>query len=240
MKIKRFTFIVAILASCITCTITAGQSEAPPRAATRPATRPTGFDRWEKAISAFEKKDQTAPPPKGCYVFTGSSTIAGWKTLAQDFEGAPVVNRGFGGSQIVDATHFADRIIFPYEPKMVFLRSGGNDIHAGKSAEEVFADYKNFVAKVRSKLPDTIIVFIGLNPAPVRWDERDANKKLNELVAAYSKETPSLAFVDCYDISLTADGQVREDLFVADRLHFNPDGYKLLVERVRPFVPAAK
>jgi len=229
MKISRVTFIVVAIASCVTF------------AAEKPATtKPSGFARWEKEISAFESKDQTSPPPKGCYVFTGSSTIARWKTLAQDFEGAPVVNRGFGGSQIVDATHFADRIIFPYEPKMVFLRSGGNDIHAGKSVERVFQDYKDFVAKVRTKLPDATIVFIGLNPAPVRWDERDANKKLNDLVAAYSKETPGLKFIDCYDISLTSEGQVREELFVQDRLHFNQDGYKLLIERVKPFVPASK
>jgi hypothetical protein len=39
-----------------------------------------------------------------------------------------VINRGFGGSQIVDATHFAPRIIFPYAPKAIYLRSGGNDL----------------------------------------------------------------------------------------------------------------
>jgi len=29
-------------------------------------------------------------------------------------------------------------------------------------------------------------------------------------------------------------------LFVADKLHFNDEGYELLVERVRPFLPKAK
>ena len=61
--------------------------------------------------------------------------------LAEDFPDHQVINRGFGGSEIRDATHFADRIIIPYEPSMVFLRSGGNDIHAGKSAQQVFANH---------------------------------------------------------------------------------------------------
>jgi lysophospholipase L1-like esterase len=38
-------------------------------------------------------------------------------------------------------------------------------------------------------------------------------------------------------MSLDASGNVREELFVKDRLHLNEEGYKLLAERVRPFIP---
>ena len=202
-----------------------------------PATQPHNFARWEKEVSAYEAKDKENPPPKGGLLFIGSSTIRGWKTLAQDYPDHKVINRGFGGTQIVDSTHFADRLIFPHEPKMIFLRAGGNDIHAGKSAEHVLGEFKEFVAKVRTKLPETEIVFISLSPAPVRWDERDENKKLNQLVEAYTKTTPGLKYVETYDMTLTPDGQAREELFVQDRLHFNPDGYRLLAERVRAALP---
>src|SRR5271169_473 len=111
------------------------------------------FDQWEKDIAAFEKSDLTNPPPKGAIEFIGSSTIARWKTLAQDFPGQPVFNRGFGGSEIVDSTHFAPRVIFPYAPRMIILRAGGNDLWAGKSPEQVFADFQEFVAVVDAKLP---------------------------------------------------------------------------------------
>ena len=77
------------------------------------------FAKWEKEISAYERGDATNPSPKNGVVFIGSSTIARWKTLAQDFPNLPVLNRGFGGSEIVDATHFAGRIVFPYQPKLV-------------------------------------------------------------------------------------------------------------------------
>ena len=70
------------------------------------------YARWEKDIAAFEKSDATNPPPKNAAEFIGSSTIGRWKTLAQDFPGQPVFNRGFGGSEIVDATHFAPRVDF--------------------------------------------------------------------------------------------------------------------------------
>jgi lysophospholipase L1-like esterase len=49
-----------------------------------------------------------------------------------------------------------------------------------------------------------------------------------------------VSFVDAYDVSLTSDGQGRPELFIADKLHFNAHGYKLLAERVRPYLTATK
>ena len=192
--------------------------------------------KWEKEIGAFEASDRTNPPPKGALLFIGSSTIRMWKTLAQDLPGHTTINRGFGGSQIIDSTHFADRIIIPHQPKKVLLRAGGNDINVGKSPEQVFADFKAFVAKIHSVLPETEVVFIGLSPAISRWKQADANKTLNTLVADYAQKTPKVKYIECYDISLGPDGQARPELFLADKLHFNSEGYKLLAEKVRQFL----
>ncbi len=207
-----------------------------PAATTRPLPNPA---RWEKEIAAFEAADRQSPPPTGGVVFTGSSTIRRWKTLASDFPDHIVINRGFGGSQIADATHFAERIIIPYAPRMVVLRSGGNDLHSGKSPQQVFADYQRFVETIRTKLPDAQIVFIALAPAPARWDDADANEQLNTLVEDYTKRTPGLKYVETYDTTVDANGNPREELFVKDRIHFNAEGYKLLADRVRPALRSA-
>lgn len=47
---------------------------------------------------------------------------------------------------------------------------------------------------------------------------------------------PRVGFVDAYDISLTPLGDARPELFVKDRLHFAAEGYRLLADRVRPFL----
>ena len=203
------------------------------------AVAPNAFANWEKEIAAFEEADRTSPPKKGGILFIGSSTIRLWKTLAEDFPGHRVINRGFGGSQIVDATHFAPRIVFPYEPRVIFLRSGGNDIHAGKSPEQVFADYKDFVKAVHGKLPQTEIIYIGLNPTIARINEVDKGNQLSALIMEYAAKNPKLKFIDCADMTPGSDGKPRAELFVADGLHFNAVGYKLLAERVRPFLPAS-
>ena len=191
---------------------------------------------WEKEISAYERMDATNPPPKGGIEFIGSSVIARWKTLAQDFPGQPVFDRGFGGSEIVDSTHFASRIIIPYAPRKIFFRAGGNDLAAGKSPEQVFIDFQEFADVVHSNLPETVIYFISWNPTPLRWKQHEAEKALNTMVAGFVQDKPYLKYIEMYDAPLDAEGKPRPELFVADRLHFNAEGYKLLAARVRPYV----
>ncbi len=195
------------------------------------------YARWENEISAYERQDVTNPPAPGCILFAGSSTIRLWTSLATDYPGLPVVNRGFGGSEIVDSTHFAPRIVFPYAPRMIFFRAGGNDLAAGKSSESVAADFREFAATVHAKLPATKIVFIAWNPTPSRWNLHDKEMKMNQLVADFVAGKSWLAYIETHDLTLGPDGLPRTELFRDDRLHFNAAGYKRLAERVRPYLP---
>ncbi len=223
-------------ASCILTLQTRGE-EGKPAPAAKPADP---FAKWEKEIAGIEAADAKNPPPKGEVLFIGSSTIRMWKSLARDFPEHKVINHGFGGSEIADATHFADRLIFPVKPRVIFLRSGGNDIHNKKSPQQVFADYQKFVETVHAKLPQTEIVYIGLAPTIQRITEVDKGNELMALIKEYTAKNPKLKFVDTADSTPGPDGQPRADLFIADGLHFNDAGYKILAERVRPFLPPAK
>jgi len=203
---------------------------------TLPTLLPHDFAKWEKEIAAFEASDSTAPLPKGAILFIGSSVIRLWKTLAADFPDHQTINRGFGGSEIADSTHFAPRIIFPYQPKQIFLRAGGNDIHAGRAPEEVAGDFWEFVRVVHKRLPKTEIVYIAVNPAPSRGAENERYQTLNAMIRKFARRNRRVKYLDAYDISLTPTGEARPELFVKDMLHFNTEGYKLLAERVRPFL----
>ncbi len=194
------------------------------------------FAKWESEISAFERQDATNPPPQGGIVFIGSSTIRFWTTLAQDYPSEPVINRGFGGSEIVDSTHFAPRILFPYQPRKVFLRAGGNGLWDGKSVDQVFADFKEFAETVHAKLPMAKIYYISWSPSIQRWSQHDKEKELNSLVAGYIADKSYLQYIETYDLPLGADGKPRSELYRVDGLHFDAAGYKLLAARVRPFV----
>ena len=207
------------------------------RGASAQEKKAKGPERFEKEIAAYEAQDREKAPPKNAILFIGSSTIRRWTTLAQDFPEHKVINRGFGGSQISDATHFADRVIIPYQPRAVFLRAGGNDLNAGKSVEQVFNDFKAFEEKIHGKLPNTTIYYISLSPSIARWRQHEQERELNELVKKYSAGKSNLKYIETYDMVLGTDGQPRPDLFVEDKLHFNAEGNRLLAEKVRPYLP---
>ncbi|MES2572317.1 MAG: SGNH/GDSL hydrolase family protein [Verrucomicrobiota bacterium] len=198
------------------------------------------FAKWENEIAAFEKADQLRAPEKGGIVFVGSSSIRLWKTLAQDLPEYRTLNRGFGGSQVADSVHFADRIIFPYEPSMVVLYAGGNDINSGKSAERVFDDLKTFLTTVRERLPNATIGYISVAGNPARWSQIEKIRTLNQLAREYIEKQPRMKFIDVHSRMLGADGLPLPGIFVDDKLHMNAEGYKIWTATVRPYLAEAR
>src|SRR5829696_6622990 len=192
--------------------------------------------KWEKEIGAFEKADTDKAPAKGGILFTGSSSIRMWKTLQEDFPNHRVINRGFGGSQIADSTELADRFIFPHEPRLIVFYAGGNDLNAKKEPDQVIADFKAFVAKIRSKLPDTQIAYISIAGNPERWGQLEKVKEVNRRIDEFTKEEKGLTFIDVFSKMLGPDGLPKPDIFLPDRLHMNEKGYAIWKEVVGPFL----
>jgi len=183
--------------------------------------------RFRSEIMAFVEADRTNAPPPNPIVFVGSSSIRMWKTLAADFPHHRVLNRGFGGSEIRHSIDYADRIIIPYKPRQIVLYAGGNDIHAGKSPETVFQEFQEFVAKIHGALPKTRISYISIAGNPARWAEVEKVRKANDLTREFTRTNRRLDFIDVFPEMLGADGQPKPDIFVADRLHMNANGYAI-------------
>ena len=204
----------------------------------RPASQPTTQPAlpFEKEIVAFEQADAARPPSPGGIVFVGSSSIRLWKTLEQDFADLPVINRGFGGSQVADSVRYADRIVLPHRPKTVVLYAGDNDIAGGKSPEQVFSDFKAFVNRIHRALPDTRVLYIAIKPSIARWHLVDKIRESNRLIDDYTRTDARFGYIDTFTPMLGPDGQPRADLLVDDGLHLNADGYALWTSLVRPEV----
>lgn len=191
-------------------------------------------EKWVSAIDTLTKADTNNPPPRHGIVFVGSSSIRLWTTLTQDFPQLPVINRGFGGSELGDSVAFAERIVTPYQPRTVVVYAGENDINAGKSPESVLADFKAFRAKVHAAVPQARILFISLKPSPSRWKLKDQMIRANQLVAAECRTDQRLGFVDIWPDMLDAKGEPRPELFLKDMLHMKPEGYAIWVKRLAP------
>ncbi|OZB59944.1 MAG: hypothetical protein B7X39_10375 [Lysobacterales bacterium 14-68-21] len=193
---------------------------------------------WSRDIAAFEAADQAHPTAPGAVLFIGSSSIRFWTTLASDFPEVRTINRGFGGSEINDATFFADRIVAPYKPSAIVMYAGDNDIAAGDSPAFVLEEFQHFVRKARAVDPGVPIAFIAIKPSMARKalmpQIREANEKIRDWVA----KQQGVTYLDIFNPMLGQDGQPQDKWFREDGLHMNRSGYELWIGIVQPWVDA--
>lgn len=197
---------------------------------------PVSSPEWARDMARFAEDDAARPPPAQPVVFTGSSSVRLWKTLATDFPGVPVLNRGFGGSQVRDAAWYADEVAIRYQPRRILVYAGDNDINAGRTPAQVLADFQAFVARVHRDLPGTPVGYLAIKPSPSRASQLPAQQEANALVRAWADRTAGVDYVDVATPMLDARGQPREELFIEDRLHMNDAGYALWRDVVAPWV----
>lgn len=191
---------------------------------------------FEDEIAAFEAADRASPPPERPVVFVGSSSIRLWDTLAADFAPLPVLNRGFGGSQLAHVNHYAERIVLRYRPRAVLLYAGDNDLDArtGKTAEDVLGDFERFVGLVHGAVPDARIYYLAIKPSRLRWERWPEMRRANDAIAAACERDPRLAFLDTAAPMLATGEPPAGRLFVFDGLHLSAEGYALWTDVVRP------
>jgi len=193
-------------------------------------------EKWEPAIKAFEKKDRETPPPKSPIVFVGSSSFAFWTDVQAYFPEKPILNRGFGGSELSDALHFADRVILAYKPKQVVIYAGENDLAIGKkNATDVYRLFVRLFTKLRTAQPNLPIAFVAIKPSPSRWKLKPGMDKTNRLIRLYLRRQRNAAFIDVVPVMLDpATQRPKPGIFKSDSLHMNAEGYKLWAELLRP------
>jgi lysophospholipase L1-like esterase len=193
---------------------------------------------WEPEIRRYECSDRRQRPPRGGIVFTGSSTIRFWRTLAQDMAPLPVINRGFGGAHLAHVNAFAPRILLPYAPAAVVLYCGDNDLGAwtGKRPETIMSDFTRFVSLVHGALPEARIYFVSIKPSRLRRKQWPAQQEANRAIADLTRALPRVAYVDVATPMLGGAPQPPRDLFTVDGLHLSRAGYALWTSVLRPIL----
>lgn len=196
-------------------------------------------ERWEKEVAAYEAADRISPPPRGEIVFVGSSSIRNWD-LAASFPDLKVINRGVWtdgqGFELGDVVRFVDRLVVPHQPRIVVVYAGDNDISGGKTSEQVVVDAERLINRLRARLPEVRIVFIGLKPSISRWLQVDRMRLTNALLRQVCERDDRVAYVDVDGPMMGWDERPRRELFVSDGLHLSPEGYRLWTTLVRSFL----
>ena len=201
---------------------------------------PADAGRWEEEIARYETVGREAPPAAGAVVLLGSSNIRMWETIAVDFPGLEVVNRGVGGCKLTELAGFAPRLLSAARPGVVVISAGSNDVHGGADAEAVLAAWRDVIATIRRGHPTVPILVMGILPAKSRWEERETQTTANGLIqgaiaAAGGKiDGGAVEYLDVWGDFLGPDATPDPQAFLDDDLHPSAIGNARRAARMRP------
>ncbi len=194
---------------------------------------------FQNEIDQFKKEDSLHTPPKNAILFIGSSSFRMWSDVQNDFPGYPIINRGFGGSQLPDVIRFAPDIIYPYLPKQIVIYCGDNDLAADStvSADTVFERFKTLYGMIRKELGKRVnVAFVSIKPSPSRENLLPKMKVANTLIEQYISKQKNAVFIDVFHPMLNAEGKMRPELYKEDNLHMKPEGYVIWKKVIEPYL----
>jgi lysophospholipase L1-like esterase len=190
---------------------------------------------WEPEIAKFEKLDQTTEYPDDAIMFAGSSSIRLWSTLSDDMAPYNVIQRGYGGARLSDYAVYADRIFSPHKCSALVLFIA-NDITGGdndKSPDEVRRLFSVVHKKFRNNNPDAPVFYIAITPTWSRWKAWAEISKTNDMIKEWCKNQRNTYFISTDTAFLNSSGEPRDELFIQDKLHLNPEGYKVWTKIIK-------
>ncbi len=192
---------------------------------------------WDE-IQNFKKLDQENVPPDNSILLLGSSSFTKWQDVSDYFPGKVIINRGFGGSRLTDLNYYAEDLLQPYQPKQIIIYCGENDFadDAQLKSDVVVERFKTLYAKIREKFPNIQVDYISIKYSPSREHLWKQMKEANSKIARLMKKEKNADFIDITKVMNDSNGKVREDLFVEDRLHMTPEGYRLWTSVMKQYM----
>jgi len=196
----------------------------------------TSTPKWANEIANFEKLDKEQVYAKDAILFTGSSSIRKWTTIAEDMKPYPVISRGFGGSKIEDLGFYLDRILSPHQFRAIAIFTGTNNL-TGKasdsSPQDILKMAQYIKKKIRSKYPKTPLFWIAITPTNARIKAWDKVQQANDLVKKMCESSANCHFITTAYAYLDKDGKPIKNLFVDDQIHLNAEGYAIWTKIIK-------
>lgn len=173
----------------------------------------------------FAKDDSVNNRTQFDIIFTGSSSFAKWKSLPVDMAPLPALNRGFGGSKILDMVYFSNAYLFHLHPKLIFVYVGNDIVESDSNIIILLFRYLEQV--YHGKLPKTKIIFCGINKSIARKAHSYKVDVVNEYLQSALSKMNNCGYLELCRPMLDEFGKPNPEYFVADSSHLNTKGYDI-------------
>lgn len=210
----------------------------PTHSAVTPAPRDGG---WMQRHEQFNER--VAKGDVGL-IFVGDSITQGWEGAGRDvwaryYGSRKAVNLGIGGDRTEHVLWRLDHgNVEGIAPKVAVVMIGTNNSGADRNtATEMVDGVTAVVEKLRSKLPDTKILLLGIFPRGEHFnDQRGKILQVNQAVRKIA-DGETVVYLDIGHHFLEADGSLSREI-MPDFLHLSPKGYEIWASSIEATLAA--
>ena len=241
MKIKPSILLFAALFSAANLFAQTNETSATNQAMV-PTLRPSTNNSWEKRHEGFVKIAQQGGVD---ILFMGDSITDFWRNRGSNvwnkcYAPRHAANFGISGDR---TEHVLWRIdngeLEGIHPKVVILMIGTNNTgkekngHPRNSVPEVVAGVQAVVKDIRTRLPDSKLLLLGIFPRGNFDDPQRAQVALVNTVIAKLDDGKMVKYLDIGPDFLTDDGTLPRDI-MSDLLHPSEKGYQIWADSMEP------
>ncbi len=157
--------------------------------------------------------------------------------IQKEFPNKDVVARGIGGDTTYTFLERIDDNVLSLNPNTVVLEIGGNDLIQGKCLDFIESNILKIVQKIKSKNPNTKIIFLSVPPT-TRPELNSIAPVLNSFLYKLSREDKNILYADTWnEMRDSSAPRIRPELIrLGDPIHFNEKGYEIWGKNIRPLL----
>jgi lysophospholipase L1-like esterase len=190
-------------------------------------------------LNGLAAKDKASAPPMDAVEFAGSSMFEGWTEVTAHMAPIPAFNRAIGGSKTADILKYLDQLVIQYQPKVVVLYSGINDVSEGVSSAKAVENIQKIIEVINAKLPETQVIYVAILNASNRADSWELINDANASIKKYAEQNSRMTFLDISSALVDGRGATRQEFLTSDQSHYNSAAYEAMAEAVKPAVQKA-
>jgi beta-glucosidase len=237
MSLLNKSWLLAILALVFALPALAEEpkNEAKPNDAVVPVPREGG---WMKRHESFNERVKQGNVD---LLFIGDSITQGWegsgaKVWKEFYDQRNAVNLGIGGDRTQHVLWRLDHgNIEGIKPKLAVLMIGTNN-SGSNTSEQIAAGVTAIVEKLRTKLPETKVLVLGIFPRGENNEhkQRKVNAGANEMISKLADDK-NVFYLDIGPKFTDVSGNLSKEV-MPDLLHLNEKSYRTWAESIEESV----
>jgi lysophospholipase L1-like esterase len=194
---------------------------------------------WQQSLEEIIAADMQASLPEDPVLVVGGQRVRLWKNLPEELAPVPTLLRPLGDATIEDISHYYNRLIGYYQPRVLVIFPGYADLHLrdSKSPEDFRRAVKGLLSVDESYDRTRLRVIIVPLMTPLHPGDDERIRAMAQIAAGLEKEHPNLLSIDPNGLLQAQNGRPDPAFFQSDGINLNSNGYArmafLLEDRIR-------